>query len=550
MATTAQHLLGQLVDGRYPLRRLLGVSPDSAVFLTDLPNSRPSEPAPEAAIKLIPEDPETSDAQLRRWRAAAALSHPGILHIIGSGRCSVDGAPCLFLVMELATENLGDVLSQRALTPDEAIGMMTPVLAALDLLHEKGFVHAGLKPSNVLAVRDSVKLSPDRIIPAGESCLSRPLASPYSPPESVLFPASDIWSLGVTLYETLTQYLPQRDSGGHYVLPHLASPFSEIVRGALVEDATQRIPLDDVRSALDPSFVPRPKPAIVPPAVSSPAPVAPAAEAAPLAAQAAAAAASAAVSQSPAPAALPHVDPLAVPLSSVSPAAAAPQPPARIPVSSLPNVNASIGSPRRVPAEPPLKQKSAFNFFFMGAAGTLLLAILIIPKLLRSPSDSHSSPVKSSAPASQPSTQPAAPPSPISTAPANANPAGAKSDAPSSASHPKPSENAASAKPPARPISRVSDDASAPEVVHQVIPEVSAKARSTIRGTVRINVRVQLNPDGSVSSADLDSPAPSRFFADAALKAARGWRFAPSAASSALLRFDFTSASSTASVAN
>jgi len=82
--------------------------------------------------------------------------------------------------------------------------------------------------------------------------------------------------------------------------------------------------------------------------------------------------------------------------------------------------------------------------------------------------------------------------------------------------------------------------------MHQVVPEVSSKARSTIRGTVRINVRVQLNPDGSVSLAELDSPAGSQFFANIALKAARDWRFAPARASSALLRFDFTNSGSNA----
>jgi len=82
--------------------------------------------------------------------------------------------------------------------------------------------------------------------------------------------------------------------------------------------------------------------------------------------------------------------------------------------------------------------------------------------------------------------------------------------------------------------------------VHQVVPEVSSKARSTIRGTVRINVRVQLDSDGRVSSAELDSPASSQFFANIALKAARDWRFAPSSASSARLRFDFTNSGSNA----
>src|SRR5215470_10159322 len=161
MATTAQHLLGHLVDDRFPLRRLLGVSSSSAVFLTDLPNLRPSEPAPEAALKLIPEDPESSQHQLERWRVAATLSHSGLLRIHSFGRCSVDGAPCLYIVTELASENLGELLPQRSLSPEEASAMLPSVLATLDFLHEKGLVHGGIKPSNILAVRDNIKLSPD-----------------------------------------------------------------------------------------------------------------------------------------------------------------------------------------------------------------------------------------------------------------------------------------------------------------------------------------------------------------------------------------------------
>jgi len=90
----------------------------------------------------------------------------------------------------------------------------------------------------------------------------------------------------------------------------------------------------------------------------------------------------------------------------------------------------------------------------------------------------------------------------------------------------------------------------APTVIRKILPEVSEKARSTISGTVRINVKVQLNADGTVSSAELNSPAASQFFADLALKAARQWQFGPPAStdksapeaalSQAVIRFDFT----------
>jgi len=93
------------------------------------------------------------------------------------------------------------------------------------------------------------------------------------------------------------------------------------------------------------------------------------------------------------------------------------------------------------------------------------------------------------------------------------------------------------------------------EVLNQILPDVSNKSRSTIHGTVRINVRVQLNPDGTVSSAELAAPAPSQFFAGLALKAARQWQFATPSSSatsganpSAIIRFDFTPTSTSAAV--
>lgn len=93
----------------------------------------------------------------------------------------------------------------------------------------------------------------------------------------------------------------------------------------------------------------------------------------------------------------------------------------------------------------------------------------------------------------------------------------------------------------------------APTIQRKVLPVVSEKARSTIRGGVRINVRVQLNPDGTVSSAALANPAPSQFFADLALKAARQWQFASPSSSpseplppSTIIRFDFTQTSTAA----
>lgn len=78
------------------------------------------------------------------------------------------------------------------------------------------------------------------------------------------------------------------------------------------------------------------------------------------------------------------------------------------------------------------------------------------------------------------------------------------------------------------------------------MPEVSAKARATIHGHVRVAVKIHVDAAGAVSSAILDSPGPSAFFADSALKAAHQWAFTPperngkSVESDWILHFVFT----------
>jgi TonB family protein len=621
MSATTQHLLGQLADGRFPLRKLLGVSQNSAVFLTSDEPARPGDPPPDAAIKLIPEDPSTCDLQLDHWRAAAALSHPGLLRIHHFGRCTIDGSACLYIVTERADEDLGQLLPRRALTPDETSGMLAAVLPTLDFLHENGFVHAGVKPSNIHATGDNVKLSADRIVPAGESASTWPLAAPFAAPESVLFPASDLWSLGVSICETLSKIVPQQRPSGRFVIPELPAPYAEIVRSALVEDATVRITLDQVRSLLDPSFVPKRKvcSAANEAAVShaNPAPVespyirppgSPGSPESLIAAVESPSSASPSTSSGAAQRApLPQIDPLAVPLSAISPNTPGnvPSPPSRapIPVSSLPQVNATIGNPRRVISSNP--QPRSNRLFLVSTAAAILLAIIFVPRLLlrssrssapNASSSSAASPVteNSSAPAStNPSTSansaraaksnangaPTSPKNsadlnpPVANSPAVNSPA-TNPTSPSSSTNSRTDRNHASGKSasasPSAPARNTTPPApaaalppglvthapsnlnpAAPSIQRKVLPQVSEKARSTIRGTVRINVRVQLNPDGTVSSAELATPAPSQFFAELALKAARQWQFAQPPASDALpsstvIRFDFTPTASAA----
>ena len=153
----------------FPLRRLLGVSDHSGVFLTEYK----ARNLPDAVIKLMPSDATQAEAQLARWRATAAAPHPRLTRLIAMGRCQFGGRQHLFVVMEYAEQNLSQILSHRALTPDEVREMLPPILEALRFLHSQHLVQGGLKPTNLLAVGDQLKLASDTIRPeAGDGRFS------------------------------------------------------------------------------------------------------------------------------------------------------------------------------------------------------------------------------------------------------------------------------------------------------------------------------------------------------------------------------------------
>src|SRR5690349_17379254 len=156
-------LEGQVIDDRFPVRRYLGSSDHSVVFLIGSAKLAPSE----MALKLVPiSAARAAESQLARWRAAAEVTHPHLVRIFDVGRCNVGSVGYLYAVTEYADQDLAQLLQRRALTEDEVREMLAPTLAALEFLHEQKLVQGQLKPSNVLVVGDQLKLASDSIRPA------------------------------------------------------------------------------------------------------------------------------------------------------------------------------------------------------------------------------------------------------------------------------------------------------------------------------------------------------------------------------------------------
>jgi TonB family protein len=248
---------GQKVDGRFELCEYLSGSQDCAVFLTN-PDFASSQ---KAAIKLIRADTKSREAQLSNWSSVRDLSHPHIIRLFGIGEYTFGEERWPYVVMEYAEENLATILSHRPLTPTETREMLEPMLEALAYLHAQGFVHGHLKPSNIMAVGEQLKISSDGIMRAGQPNHDLAKLSHYWPPEAAsrrVSSSTDVWSLGVTLVEALTQEklgsLSAREREA--VFDRLPSSFRNIAEQCLRTDPEQRCTIADIQNELGRSAIP------------------------------------------------------------------------------------------------------------------------------------------------------------------------------------------------------------------------------------------------------------------------------------------------------
>ncbi len=227
----------RLLAGRYVLERLLGRGGMAMVYAgRDRRLDRP------VAVKVVPvavTDPVGRARFVREAQAAAGLSHPNAVAVFDAGEA--DGY--LYIVMELVEgRSLRGVLAEAGpLEPSQATAIAASVLAALGQAHAAGIIHRDVKPSNIMVSYDgTVKLLDFGIarrlddLASDVTAAGEVVGTPtYLAPEQIegrpTTPATDVYAVGVVLFEMLTGVAPfNGDSPVATALAHTTTPVPDV----------------------------------------------------------------------------------------------------------------------------------------------------------------------------------------------------------------------------------------------------------------------------------------------------------------------------------
>lgn len=223
-------LIGRLIDQRYRVTRRLARGGMATVYVAQ--DERLERPV---ALKVMHPYLAESDAFVERFhreaRAAARIVHPGVVSVFDQGVVSGQG----FLVMELIDgTNLRALLNaQGAFTIPQALRYTTDILEALRAAHRMGVIHRDIKPENILVPTDGPAKVADfglaHAVSKGSTSATGNMlgTAAYIAPEiaqtAKADARSDLYSVGIMLYEMLTGAVPWADESPLQIVHHHVS---------------------------------------------------------------------------------------------------------------------------------------------------------------------------------------------------------------------------------------------------------------------------------------------------------------------------------------
>ena len=227
---------GQKINDRYEILQTIGEGGMANVYLAKDPILERN-----VAIKVLRGDLANDEKFVRRFQrealSASSLSHPNIVEIYDVGEDNGN----YYIVMEyIPGKNLKQLLKKRgSLTVHEVVDIMLQITSAMSVAHDSMIIHRDLKPQNILIMEDGgVKITDFGIAMALNATQLTQTNSAmgsvhYFPPEQANGKGatlkSDVYSLGIMMFELLTGELPFRgENAVEIALKHLKEPIPEI----------------------------------------------------------------------------------------------------------------------------------------------------------------------------------------------------------------------------------------------------------------------------------------------------------------------------------
>src|SRR5262245_28919503 len=224
--STSDTLINTLFDGRYRIVRKLGSGGMANVYLAE-----DEDLGRRVAIKILNERYANDDLFIERFRreakSAAALSHPNIVSVYDRG----EAEGTYYIAMEVIEgRSLKELIMTRGPLPiEEALAYTHEILEALRFAHRHGIIHRDIKPHNIL-IGERLKVTDFGIARAGASQMTEAGSimgtAQYLSPEQArgapVTASSDLYSVGIVLYEMLTGKVPfTGDSAIEIAMKHL-----------------------------------------------------------------------------------------------------------------------------------------------------------------------------------------------------------------------------------------------------------------------------------------------------------------------------------------